>query len=104
MARMLVAADASLAAIRARMKLGRAIAAMTRMMATTMRSSTREKPRCALPMARFCRECCELIAGLLSRATRKKGGGNRCGLLPLESEKTYCKDGLEFVGAAPAAL
>src|SRR5580658_5927631 len=40
------AADESLAAIRARSKLGMAMAAMTRMIATTIRSSISEKPFC----------------------------------------------------------
>src|SRR5580658_5961667 len=44
MVRSEVAADESLAAIRARIKLGIAIAAMIRMIATTIRSSISEKP------------------------------------------------------------
>src|SRR5215471_5586507 len=46
MVRMVDTADDSLAAIRARSKLGMAIAAMIRMIATTIRSSISEKPFC----------------------------------------------------------
>src|SRR5271154_3814356 len=46
------AADESLAAIRARSKLGIAMAAMIRMMATTISSSISEKPFC-LPWVMF---------------------------------------------------
>src|SRR5580704_12853177 len=46
MVRMDATADDSLAAIRARSKLGIAIAAMIRMMATTISSSINEKPFC----------------------------------------------------------
>src|ERR1700719_1611469 len=46
MVRIEATAEDSLAAIRARSKLGIAIAAMIRMIATTIRSSIREKPFC----------------------------------------------------------
>src|ERR1700726_368325 len=46
MVRSEAAAEESLAAIRARIKLGIAIAAMIRMMATTISSSISEKPFC----------------------------------------------------------
>jgi hypothetical protein len=50
MVRTVLAADESLAAIRDRSKLGIAIAAMIKMIATTIRSSINEKPFCCLRM------------------------------------------------------
>src|ERR1700733_1334163 len=53
MVRSEAAPDESLAAIRARIKLGIAIAAMIRMMATTISSSISEKPFCCFRISLF---------------------------------------------------
>src|SRR5258708_35069824 len=53
MVRSEAAAEESLAAIRARIRLGIAIAAMIRIIATTIRSSINEKPFCCLRISIF---------------------------------------------------
>jgi len=66
------AAEDSLAAILARIRLGMAIAAMIKMMATTIRSSISENP--LLPKAGFCFEAisiaCHDYSTLLATAGR----------------------------------
>src|ERR1039458_6303500 len=57
------AADESLAAIRARIRLGIAIAAMIRMMATTISSSISEKPFCCFRISFFPSSFVDLHAG-----------------------------------------
>ncbi len=89
MVRTVSPAAASLAAIRACKRLGMAMAAIIRMMATTMRSSIREKPRCVARAALCFAEISWLLMSVslssllaLACAELVKKAGRKLGLLP----------------------
>src|SRR5271156_59077 len=81
MVRITSTAAASLAAILACRRLGIAMAAMIKIMATTIRSSSREKPR------RRCKCCCSLPDCVRTRMTRSVEAPLELLQLPAEKRK-----------------
>src|SRR5580698_2166596 len=101
MVRSEVAADESLAAMRAWIKLGIAIAAMIRMIATTIRSSISEKPFRFTrrgPLSLMSVIIVALLFGLLPFEVRGVRSAPR-----LES-LAYCKALLALVGVEPSSV
>src|SRR5438128_873090 len=102
-------AEASFAAIFERSKLGMAIAAMIKMIATTIRSSISENPFCFLSMTSsplIYTSCAGTQSEGAQRARRKEGGGGSLGIrsLPRNQQNFYLMGGSVTVGLEAVVL